>query len=96
MIYLLGLSLVVLLVVFALPIIVEQVTDISRDFPTYYGSLRSALFHSPSRILALVAVQLPSGIRMLTLNITVSCWRAIDPGHKIFLLRWLIRQARLH
>ena len=68
LLYLLGLSLAVILVIFTFPVIVEQITDISRELPTYYGNFRSALFQSSSRILNLIATQLPSEAWMLTTN----------------------------
>jgi len=68
LLYLLGISLAVMLVIFTFPIIVEQITDISRELPTYYGNFRSALFQSSSHILTLIATQLPSELWMLTSN----------------------------
>jgi len=70
LLYLLGLSLAVILVIFAFPIIVEQITEISRKLPAYYDNLRSELLQSSSRILTLIATRLPSEAWMLTTNIT--------------------------
>jgi predicted PurR-regulated permease PerM len=70
LIYLLGLSLVVLFVIFAFPLFVDQIAEISHDLPAYYGSFRSVLLHSPSHILVLLAAQLPAGIQLLTTNLT--------------------------
>jgi len=62
--YLLGFSLLAVMAIAVVPLLVEQVTEISREFPAYYGNFRSDLMQSRSRILQEVAVQLPPAIKL--------------------------------
>jgi predicted PurR-regulated permease PerM len=59
-----------LLVIFAFPLFMEQITEISRELPMNYGNFRNALFQSSSRILTLIATQMPADIWVITRSIT--------------------------
>jgi predicted PurR-regulated permease PerM len=64
LLYLLGFSLLAVLVVAVTPLLVEQVTEISTEFPVYYANLRSDLIQSRSRILQEIAIQMPPVIML--------------------------------
>ena len=74
--YLLGFSLLAVMAIAVVPLLVEQVTEISREFPTYYGNFRSELVQSRSRVLQEVAVQLPPVIK---LPLPISGSEVIEP-----------------
>jgi predicted PurR-regulated permease PerM len=77
LVYLLGFSLLVGLAVAVLPLLVEQVTEISGEIPGYYADLRGGLFDSRSRILREIAVQMPPEFR---LGLPVSASQPVDPA----------------
>ena len=58
-IYILGFSLLVILAVAVVPLLVEQIAEISNDIPAYYGNLRGDLIQSRSRVLQGIAINLP-------------------------------------
>ncbi len=62
--YLMGFSLIAVLLIIALPLFVEQITEISKELPKYYGNFRNTLFHSSNGILSRIATQLPPEIRL--------------------------------
>ncbi|OGO37364.1 MAG: hypothetical protein A2W35_22195, partial [Chloroflexi bacterium RBG_16_57_11] len=63
-IYILGFSLLVIMAIAVVPLLVEQITEISKEIPTYYGNFRSDLFLSRSRILQGIAIQMPPEFRL--------------------------------
>ena len=63
LIYLALLAVVVGLFLLAAPLFTEQITTISARLPGYYDSLRAALIDAPSRLVRLLALQLPTGLQ---------------------------------
>jgi predicted PurR-regulated permease PerM len=58
-VYIIGFSLLTAMAIAFVPLLVEQVAAISEEIPTYYGNFRIDLFHSRSRILQEIAIQMP-------------------------------------
>lgn len=74
--YLLGFLLLAIMAIAVVPILLEQVAEISTEFPGYYGKFRSDLLQSRSRIFQEIAVQLPP---VIELPLPISGSRVIEP-----------------
>ena len=77
LVYILGFSLIVIMVVTVVPLLVAQVTEVSQEIPTYYENFRGDLFGSQSRILREFARQMPSEIRP---GLPISASQPVDPA----------------
>ena len=65
--YLLGFLLFTIIAIAVIPLLVEQITELSIEFPIYYSDFRSDLYQSRSRILQAIAVQMPYELRLAPL-----------------------------
>ncbi len=63
--YLLGIALLLTVGLLALPVLLEQVSEISRELPLLYTDIRLTLLQSSSRILILLGTQLPAEFMQL-------------------------------
>jgi predicted PurR-regulated permease PerM len=63
-IYSLGFIFLLIMAFATVPLLVKQVTEISKEIPAYYEDLRSDLFRSRSRILQEIAIQMPPEFRL--------------------------------
>jgi len=76
-VYIVGFSLLVAMTIVVVPLLVEQITEISKEIPVYYGNFRGDLFESRSRILREIAIQMPPEFRLTT---TISGSELGEPG----------------
>ena len=60
LLYLIGFSLIILLVIAVLPMFIEQITEFSRNLPDIYTQIHSGLLASRSRLLQELALYLPA------------------------------------
>jgi predicted PurR-regulated permease PerM len=68
LIFLIALLLLTGFVILVVPLIADQVTELTAELPDYYSSFRQAVFQSPSRVLQRLVVQLPPDLNLANLE----------------------------